>query len=244
MRDEYGGSDNECGTGCDEDSCRSEVLYFCDMRVRIALYHIAEFFKGGVESFCRKYESDEKEDDEKFKVRYTDEARGNNRSYSASYLYPEIQLFLPRDGKTRKSVAQAVDLFVEHGLIISHRKYSAIISPMYAKVGSVLVVFSLMCALTFGGFVHAVVPHDHGEEHGGAPSALWSDLHATLGSTQRKMFFAAVSPILLLLLFSITQYGEKVLLLSRRRERELVRMFDPIHGELLRRGVMPHRAFR
>ena len=117
-------------------------------------------------------------------------------------------------------------------------------SSMYAKVGLVFLVASLVAVLAFGGFAHAIIPHEHGEEHGTATTSLWNDLHAMLGSAQRKMFFATVSPVLLLLLFSIVRYGGHMLLLSRRRERELIRLLDPIHGELLRRGVMPHRAFR
>ncbi len=115
---------------------------------------------------------------------------------------------------------------------------------MYAKLGFVLIAVSLLCALTFGGFVHAVVPHEHGDEHGGEQSALWSDLHAALGSTQRKMLIAAIGTSFLFLLFSIVRYGEKVFLLARRRERGSTWSLDPIYGELLRRGVMPYRAFR
>lgn len=102
----------------------------------------------------------------------------------------------------------------------------------------------LIAALVSGVFVHATVPHEHSHDSGGAESALWSDLHAILGSAQRKISFAAIASVLLLLLFRIARYGEEVFLLERRRERELTRLLDPVYGELLRRGVMPYRAFR
>lgn len=115
---------------------------------------------------------------------------------------------------------------------------------MYAKFAFVFLTLSLMLVLSFGGFIHAVVPHNHGDEHGAAPTTLWNDLHAALGSTQRKMLIAVIGTTFLFLLFSIVRYGEKVFLLARRRQRESIRLLDPIYGELLRRGVMPYRAFR
>ena len=115
---------------------------------------------------------------------------------------------------------------------------------MHTKAGLILLAVSLVAVLAFGGFAHAVIPHDHGDGHGGAPTALWSDLHAVLGSAQRKMFVAAATSILLVLLFSIVRYSEKSFLVARRREQGLLRSLDPIYGELLRCGVMPYRAFR
>lgn len=115
---------------------------------------------------------------------------------------------------------------------------------MYARLGFILIAVSLTGVLAFGGFVHAVVHHEHGEKHEGAPTALWTDLHAILGSAQRKMFFAVIGAAFLFSLFSLARYAEKVFLLALRREREHIRSLDPIYGELLRRGVMPHRAFR
>ncbi len=61
---------------------------------------------------------------------------------------------------------------------------------------------AIMLALLTGGFVHAVVPHDDGDDHHTATGVVWGSLHAAIQHEDKQvaalpaMFFLAILSVL------------------------------------------------
>lgn len=102
------------------------------------------------------------------------------------------------------------------------------------RVPIIFMVVSLFVALLFGGFVHAVVPHEEGDHHASS-GIVWGTLHSALNH-EDKFFILTATYIFV---FSILIMGMRVM-----------SVYTPIgveakdqKKEALRRGTAKYRRF-
>ncbi|MEN9561221.1 MAG: hypothetical protein RIQ56_494 [Candidatus Parcubacteria bacterium] len=108
---------------------------------------------------------------------------------------------------------------------------------MIARVLSISLGFVLVCTLTFGGYVHDAVHHEHG--HGPDESVVWQQLHSAVRHEHKKSFLLSKPLILELQADVVTNTHVK-----RPQVDTLYPGDDPVRGTALRKAKVKHRAFR
>lgn len=110
-----------------------------------------------------------------------------------------------------------------------------------ASIKDKLLVLVLTAALLSGGLLHAAFEHDHGHNHDGEVSSIWSTLHSSLRHEDKQLVAAAFETINLIdhgdilatASVSITFFILHLIALRR----------DPIARRALRRGIYRYRRF-
>lgn len=99
-----------------------------------------------------------------------------------------------------------------------------------------------------GGFMHAALPHDHGngDEHtgGAGETIIWQMFHGALQHNDKKALFTAVEPLILVVL-SVIALSMLNIVGSILYSRDFAdpRVHDSARMSALRRGVFRYRVF-
>jgi hypothetical protein len=111
-------------------------------------------------------------------------------------------------------------------------------------VGSVVLALVLAVTVMGGGLLHAAIPHNDGDDHGGqgGASVIWDSLHSNLRHDEKKFLYVVTDTLLVIVLCSVGLLLLRLTFPSARLFAH-IRLRDPVLGEALRRGVLPHRAF-
>ena len=117
---------------------------------------------------------------------------------------------------------------------------------MFKAHKNLVTFLACACLLTFltAGFLHDVIPHHHGavDNHGNdADSAIWATLHSAVQHDQKKPLIVLAQSFLMILASILSVSIFKVIIPAQSPE---LLALDPYAGTMLRRGILPHRAFR
>jgi hypothetical protein len=80
------------------------------------------------------------------------------------------------------------------------------------QVLTALLSLLVLCAFLGGPLLHNMIPHSHGDDHHGAPSVMWGDMHSSLRH-EDKQLLATVETILatfLALLAFLVVVGQRI----------------------------------
>lgn len=111
------------------------------------------------------------------------------------------------------------------------------IGGMYSKWSLALtLVCAVMIALSLGGALHAVIPHEHGPAADILP-AIWQDLHAVVRHEGKDTLGAFTLPV------ALFSFSALVLLVLHPIRYQVVALYDPMRGRALRRGIVAYRKF-
>ncbi len=113
---------------------------------------------------------------------------------------------------------------------------------------SLILTVTVMGSLMFGNALHSTIPHSHGYAETGhehkheqnEESASWASLHSALRHEGKKL-------LLLAAIISLTGIVAVISIALRSELTALAlantRIYDPLLGEYLRRGIAPYRRF-
>jgi hypothetical protein len=104
-----------------------------------------------------------------------------------------------------------------------------------------ILVAVCIITLMFGAFLHGAIPHHDGiiDDHGQVQeSPIWQDLHSVL-QHEKKSFFLLTESFALIVFSLWVVVAVRTVVFDGR-----IFLRDPVLGIALRRGTIPHRAFR
>lgn len=104
------------------------------------------------------------------------------------------------------------------------------------RIVSFLMALTLVSALAFGGFVHAVVPHDDGDAHHQGHLIVWGTLHSALQHEDKWLATMAAYLLFALGLVVVNSF-------FRLSPVFAARLFDE-RDRHLRKGIVSYRRFR
>ncbi len=103
---------------------------------------------------------------------------------------------------------------------------------MTRRIGGIVFGIILVASLLSGSVVHALVPHEHGEDHDHhSESIVWQSLHASLRHEDKKALpffdsFATVGTVFLATIISVRMFSYTVAI-----------------ADEIRKGIVPYRRF-
>jgi hypothetical protein len=118
---------------------------------------------------------------------------------------------------------------------------------MQSRAMAIVLTFVLTITICFGGFLHAAIPHNDGDNHGqSGASPVWESLHSAIKHEDKKSIAPSAEFLVLLVLVLLLGQRQRAFTRVRlqMRHRHVLRGMDPVSGLILRRGIAAYRAFR